>query len=139
MNNNVKPIVIELIATKAELEPLEAKYERAKEQIRAVGPDTYKIPGMGTVIVSAPVERKAKGSQITLDPEQLEKADPELKAELFALGIVSVETVYTRASKSKVEVKLETASDRFHSGSPHRALQTTARSGMTQLSWISCL
>ena len=109
MNDNVKPIVLELIEFKTKLDPLNAKFDSAKERIREVGPDTYPIPGVGKVIVSALVERKVKGSELVIDHEKLEQADPELKARLFALGIFRTEIAYTRASKSKVEVKLEAA------------------------------
>ena len=76
MNDNVKPIVLELIETKAKLDPLNAKFDNAKERIREVGPDTYTIPGVGKVIVSAPVERKVKGSELVIDHEALEKGRP---------------------------------------------------------------
>ncbi len=107
MNDNLNPTILELIGLKAQLEPLEAKYEAAKEVIRAAGADTYQIAGKGKVIVSAPVERKPKGTEVVLDPVELEKADPKLKAKLFTLGILKTETIYTRASKPKVEVQLE--------------------------------
>jgi len=107
MNPNVKPIVLELLDLKAKLEPLEARYERAKEQIRAAGAETYPVPGVGKVVVSAAVERRAKGTEVVFDPEKLEMAGAKLKAQLFSLGILKTETIYTRASKSKVEVKLD--------------------------------
>ncbi|ESY35814.1 hypothetical protein NKK48_01815 [Mesorhizobium sp. C386A] len=106
MNDNLKPTIAELLTIKAQLEPLEARYEVAKELIRAAGADTYDVPGVGKVIVSAPVLRKAKGTEIVIDPEKLEAANPKLKAQLFALGILKTETIYTRASKSKVEVQV---------------------------------
>lgn len=106
MKSNLQPIIDELLALKAKLEPLEARYEAAKESIRAAGADTYEVPGVGKVIVSAAVERKAKGTEIVIDPEKLEVADANLKAKLFALGILKTETIYTRPSKAKVEVKL---------------------------------
>ena len=122
MNDNVKPIVLELIELKTKLDPLIAKFDSAKERIREVGPDTYPIPGVGKVVVSAPVEKKVKGSELVIDHEKLEQADPELKARLFALGIVRTEIAYTRASKSKVEVKLEAASAVGRPAFEHSAL-----------------
>ncbi|TIQ65181.1 MAG: hypothetical protein E5X41_13395 [Mesorhizobium sp.] len=106
MNDNLKPTIAELLDLKAKLEPLEAQYEAAKEVIRAAGADTYDVPGRGKVIVSEPVKRVAKGTEIVIDPEKLALANAKLKAQLFALGILKTETIYTRASKSKVEVKL---------------------------------
>lgn len=106
MNDNLKPTIAELLYLKAKLEPLEAQYEAAKEVIRAAGADTYDVPGKGKVIVSAAVERRAKGTEIVIDPVKLEQAHAKLKAQLFALGILKTETIYTRASKAKVEVKL---------------------------------
>ncbi|RUU79736.1 hypothetical protein [Mesorhizobium sp. M7A.F.Ca.MR.362.00.0.0] len=106
MNENLKPTIAELLNLKAQLDPLEAKFEAAKEVIRAAGADSYDVPGVGKVIVSAPVLRTAKGTAIVIDPEKLEQASAKLKAQLFTLGILKTETIYTRASKSKVEVKL---------------------------------
>ncbi|RWD47436.1 hypothetical protein [Mesorhizobium sp.] len=106
MNDNLKPTIAELLDLKAQLEPLEAQYEAAKEVIRAAGADTYDVPGKGKVIVGAPVKKVAKGTEIVIDPEKLEQADRNLKVKLFALGILKTETIYTRASKAKVEVKL---------------------------------
>jgi len=102
--SNVNPLVRELIELKAQIAPLEEKFEAAKESIRAAGPETYTLPGLGTVKVAAAVERKAKGTQVALNAERLEEADKKLVAKLFALGILQNETIYTRASKSKVEV-----------------------------------
>ncbi|TPJ51620.1 MULTISPECIES: hypothetical protein [unclassified Mesorhizobium] len=106
MNENIRPTVDELLAVKAKLEPLEARYEVLKELIRPAGADTYDVPGVGKVIVSAPVERRAKGSEIVIDHAKLEAADRKFKAKLFELGILKTETTYTRASKAKVEVQL---------------------------------
>ncbi|WP_353640791.1 hypothetical protein [Mesorhizobium sp. WSM2239] len=105
----MKPLVEQLLDLKEKLAPLEAKFEAAKESIRAAGASTYPVPGRGKVIVSAPSEVKAKGTEIVIDPEKLDAADPTLKAQLFALGILQTATIYSRASKSKVEVKLEAA------------------------------
>lgn len=107
MTPNLQPTVLELIELKAKIEPLEQRLEVAKELIRAAGADTYSIPGRGTVTVSAPVLRKPKGTEIIIDHEKLEAADEKLKGKLFALGILKTETTYTRASKSKVEIKVE--------------------------------
>lgn len=109
MNDNMKPLVAQLIELKKKLTPLEDEYEEKKELIRAAGADTYEIPGQGKVIVSAPSLKTAKGTEIIIDPEKLEAAGAKLKGQLFALGILKTETIYTRASKSKVEVKLEAA------------------------------
>jgi len=106
MQENIRPTVEELLAVKAKLEPLEERYEALKELIRPAGADNYDVPGVGKVIVSAPVERRAKGTEIVIDPVKLEQADRKLKAKLFELGILKTETIYTRASKSKVEVQL---------------------------------
>lgn len=109
MKDNVSPLVEKLIDLKSQLAPLERDFDDAKELIRDVGPDTYTIPGKGKVIVSEPSVRKPKGTQVVLDAEALEQASPKLQAQLFQLGILKSETQYTRASKSKVEVKLEAA------------------------------
>lgn len=109
MNDNVKPLVEQLLDLKEKLAPLENQFEAAKESIRAAGAETYPVPGRGKVIVSAAAEKKAKGTEIVIDPEKLEAADATLKAQLFALGILKTETIYSRASKAKVEVKLEAA------------------------------
>ncbi|TIW52455.1 MAG: hypothetical protein E5V54_30090 [Mesorhizobium sp.] len=106
MQENIRPIAVELLALKAQMAPLEARYEALKEQIRPAGADTYDIPGAGKVIVSAAVERRPKGSELVIDHQKLETADRKLKAKLFELGILKTETTYTRASKAKVEVQL---------------------------------
>ena len=103
------PVIEELLELKKQLEPLETKFDQAKESARAIGPETYQIPGKGTVKVSEPVEKKPKGTQVVLDAEKLEAANQDLKARLFELGILKTETAYTRASKAKVEVRLEAA------------------------------
>ena len=104
--NNIQTLVRELITLKQKLEPLENAFEAAKESIRAAGAETYEIPGQGKVLVSAPVEKKPKGVELILDAEKLESADPKLKAQLISMGILKLETIYTRPSKSKVEVRL---------------------------------
>lgn len=106
MQENIRPTVDELLAIKAKLVPLEARYEVLKELIRPLGADTYDRPGVGKVVVSAAVEKRPKGTEIVIDPVKLEAADRKLKAKLFELGILKTETTYTRASKAKVEVQL---------------------------------
>ncbi|TGP24549.1 hypothetical protein EN875_034925, partial [Mesorhizobium sp. M2D.F.Ca.ET.232.01.1.1] len=88
MQENIMPVAVELLALKAQIEPLEARYEALKEQIRPAGADTYDVPGVGKVVVSAAVERRPKGTEIVIDPVKLEAADRKLKAKLFELGIL---------------------------------------------------
>ncbi|MES0183317.1 hypothetical protein NKK48_01210 [Mesorhizobium sp. C386A] len=124
MNDNLKPTIAELLTIKAQLEPLEARYEVAKELIRAAGADTYDVPGVGKVIVSAPVLRKAKGTEIVIDPEKLEAANPKLKAQLFALGILkpkrSIQGLRNPRSKSRFCRRSRRQRERRTLGRRHR-------------------
>ncbi|MBN7759824.1 hypothetical protein JYP52_01630 [Nitratireductor aquibiodomus] len=107
MKSNIQPLVLQLINLKAKMEPLEHLYEKTKTALRGAGADTYHIAGKGTVTVSEPSVAKPKGTKVVLDDTALEAAPAKLKSELFRLGILKIETIYTRASKARVEVKLE--------------------------------
>ncbi|APH74106.1 hypothetical protein [Aquibium oceanicum] len=109
MNHNIRPLVEELLQLKAKLIPLEATFERKKEEIRSAGADTYEVPGKGKVTVAAATQRAPKGTAIVLDPEKLAIADPKLTASLFELGILRTDTIYSRACKARVEVTPEMA------------------------------
>jgi hypothetical protein len=104
LQENTRPLVKEMIQLKKKLAPLEERMEECKDLIRDIGPDTYTISGLGEVKVSEPSLRTLKGYEYKVD-EILLNEDPKLKQRLIELGILDKTPIYTRASKSKVEVK----------------------------------
>lgn len=104
LQENTRPLVKEMIQLKKKLIPLEERMEECKDLIRDIGPDTYTAPGLGEVKVSEPSISTLKGYEFKVD-EGLLNADPKLKQQLLKLGILVTTPIYSRASKSKVEVK----------------------------------
>lgn len=105
LNANSAPLVKEYLQVAKQLEPLLARQEVLKVQVRDLGPGTYAAPKLGIVKVSAASESKLKGTEFKLT-EKFSTLSLKERTALQAKGVIKLENIYSRASASKVEAVL---------------------------------
>lgn len=98
-------LVVELIETEEKLKPLETRKEELKDALRAFGANTYPTP-IGTVTVAEPSIRRKTGTKAVLNESRLEKLSQPTHDEIFKVGLISYEDVFSRQAKSAVSVTL---------------------------------